>query len=444
MNEHLEALYRAHLLELQQRAKLALETFNVSGLLIHSGELLTIFDDDRTYPFNVHSQFKSWLPVIDTPNCWLWIDGVNKPKLWFYQPVDYWHSFDPLPDEFWCQYIDVTPLNNKQDINKYLPNCCFEGAYLGSAVNVAQQCGFRLEQINPPGLITWLDFFRAVKTDYELFAMREAQKIAVTGHTAARDVFYAGYSEYEINHIFLQATGQRDNNVPYANIVAFNQNTAILHYTQLDQKKPTERHSFLIDAGASYLGYAADITRTYAAQVDSLYGQLVSAINQHQLELVSSLRVGDCFLDYHKQMNYRIAQVLIDFSLIKGLSQEALFEQNITSAFMPHGLGHLLGLQVHDVGGFLTNAQGEIQAAPEQYPWLRCTRILQPRMVLTVEPGLYFIESLLSRWRNCSLSQHFNWSIIDSLKPYGGIRIEDNIVVWPDRIENMTRDLNLK
>jgi Xaa-Pro dipeptidase len=444
MNEHLDELYQQHLQELQQRAKLALASFNLSGLLIHSGELLTIFDDDHSYPFKVHAQFKAWLPIVETPNCWLWVDGVNKPTLWFYQPVDYWHKVDPLPDEFWCHYIDVIPLHNKQDIAKFLPSSALKGAYLGPAVNSAQQLGFKPEQINPAALINWLDYFRAIKTDYELFAMRTAQKIAVAGHNAARDAFYAGESEYAINHLYLQATGQRESNVPYGNIVALNQNAAILHYTQLEKQCPAERYSFLLDAGASYLGYAADITRSYAAQTDSLYGQLVAAINHHELELVASLQVGDCYIDYHKQMNHRIAQILLEFSLVKGLSTEALVEQNITSAFMPHGLGHLLGLQVHDVGGFLCNSQGGQQLTPEQYPWLRCTRTLQPRMVLTIEPGLYFIESLIGPWRESSVSHHFQWSVIDSLKPYGGIRIEDNIVIWPDRIENMTRDLNLR
>lgn len=444
MNEHLDKLYQQHLQELQQRAKQALISFDLSGLLIHSGELLTIFDDDHSYPFKVHAQFKAWLPIVETPNCWLWVDGVNKPTLWFYQPADYWHKVDPLPDEFWCQYIEVIPLHNKSDIAKYLPSSALKGAYLGPVVDSAQQLGFKPQQINPAALLNWLDYFRAIKTDYELFAMRSAQKIAVTGHNVARDAFYAGESEYTINHLYLQATGQRESNVPYVNIVALNQNAAILHYTQLEKQNPAERYSFLLDAGASYLGYAADITRSYAAQTDSLYGQLVAAINQHELELVATLQVGDCYVDYHKQMNHRIAQILLEFSLVKGLSAEALVEQNITSAFMPHGLGHLLGLQVHDVGGFFSNSHGGKQPAPEQYPWLRCTRTLQPRMVLTIEPGLYFIESLLAPWRESSVCRHFQWSVIDSLKPYGGIRIEDNIVIWPDRIENMTRDLNLR
>lgn len=82
-------------------------------------------------------------------------------------------------------------------------------------------------------------------------------------------------------------------------------------------------------------------------------------------------------------------------------------------------------------------------AAPSKYPYLRCTRILEPRMVLTIEPGIYFIESLLAPWREGPFSKHFNWDKIEALKPFGGIRIEDNVVIHENGIENMTRDLKL-
>jgi len=82
-------------------------------------------------------------------------------------------------------------------------------------------------------------------------------------------------------------------------------------------------------------------------------------------------------------------------------------------------------------------------AAKSKYPFLRCTRVLQSGMVLTIEPGLYFIESLIALWRSGEFSRHFAWDRINALKPYGGIRIEDNIVLHEQRIENMMRDLNL-
>ena len=94
------------------------------------------------------------------------------------------------------------------------------------------------------------------------------------------------------------------------------------------------------------------------------------------------------------------------------MSEEAMVENDLTGPFMPHGIGHPLGLQVHDVAGFMQDDSGTHLAAPAKYPYLRCTRVLQPRMVLTIEPGIYF-------------------------------RIEDNVVIHENSIENMTRDLKL-
>lgn len=118
-----------------------------------------------------------------------------------------------------------------------------------------------------------------------------------------------------------------------------------------------------------------------------------------------------------------------------------MVEQGITCPFLPHGLGHPLGLQVHDTAGFMQDDKGTHLSAPSKYPYLRCTRILQPRMVLTIGAGSVLHRILLAPWRNGEFSKYFNWERIDALKPYGGIRIEDNIVIHDNRVENMTRDL---
>ena len=87
--ESLAALYKNHIFTLQERTRDVLARFQMDALLIHSGELVNVFLDDHPYPFKVNPQFKAWVPVTQVPNCWLLVDGVNKPKLWFYLPVDY-------------------------------------------------------------------------------------------------------------------------------------------------------------------------------------------------------------------------------------------------------------------------------------------------------------------------------------------------------------------
>lgn len=441
--ETLSSLYKDHIATLQQRTREALARHQLDGLLIHSGEPLTVFLDDHDYPFKVNPQFKAWVPVTQVPHCWLWVDGVNKPKLWFYAPVDYWHKVEPLPESFWTEEVEVIALKSADEIASLLPAARERIAYLGYAQPRARQLGFSADNINPQGVIDYLHYYRAYKTSYELACMREAQKLAVVGHQAAYEAFLSGLSEFDINIAYLTATGHRDTDVPYGNIVALNEHAAVLHYTQLEQRAPAELRSFLLDAGAEYNGYAADITRTYAAQPESDFAALVSDLNEQELAVIATLKPGTRYTDYHVQMHHRIASLLKKHDLVQGLSEEAMVEQGLTTPFLPHGLGHPLGLQVHDVAGFMQDDHGTHLAAPSRYPFLRCTRVLEPGMVLTIEPGLYFIDSLLAPWREGEFSQYFNWSRIEALKPYGGIRIEDNVVIHADRIENMTRDLKL-
>jgi Xaa-Pro dipeptidase len=106
---------------------------------------------------------------------------------------------------------------------------------------------------------------------------------------------------------------------------------------------------------------------------------------------------------------------------------------------MPHGLGHLLGLQVHDVGGLHAAAESAAVPRPEGHPALRLTRKLEAGMVVTVEPGLYFIDSLLEQLQGGPYSAHVDWSLVRELRCCGGIRIEDNVAVTAGGGENLTR-----
>lgn len=441
--ETLASLYHDHLATLQARAREVLARNKLDALLLHSGELQRIFLDDYHYPFKVNPHFKAWVPVTSVPNCWLWVDGVNKPKLWFYSPVDYWHSVEPLPNSFWTKEVELLPLASVDDIANQLPLQRGHVGYIGHAQQRALSLGITTENINSQPVLNFLDFHRSSKTSYELACLREAQKTAVIGHRAAHEAFRSGMSEFDINQAYLAATGHRDTDVPYGNIVALNEHAAVLHYTRQDQCAPMETYSFLIDAGAEYNGYAADLTRTYAYKSDCDFAQLVKDLDGELLALIDTMKAGVRYTDYHVQMHRRIAKLLKNHKLVNGMSEEAMVDQGLTGPFLPHGLGHPLGLQVHDVAGFMQDETGTHLPAPSKYPFLRCTRILQPGMVMTVEPGLYFIESLLAPWRSGELSKHFAWERIDALKPYGGIRIEDNIVIHDRRIENMTREFHL-
>jgi Xaa-Pro dipeptidase len=140
----------------------------------------------------------------------------------------------------------------------------------------------------------------------------------------------------------------------------------------------------------------------------------------------------------HLEAHRQIAAVLKEADVIKSTPAEAL-ASGLSSVFLPHGLGHLLGLQVHDVGGHLGNPEGALRPPPAQHPYLRLTRRLEPGFVVTIEPGVYFIESLLSAARGGKHHDAINWTRIEQLRAYGGIRIEDNVLCTAAEPENLTR-----
>ena len=130
---------------------------------------------------------------------------------------------------------------------------------------------------------------------------------------------------------------------------------------------------------------------------------------------------------------------MIDAELATG-SADSLLESGVTSVFLPHGLGHLLGIQVHDVGGHMADDHGTMIEPPPEHPYLRLTRVLAEDMVLTIEPGIYFIDMLLDTLRGTPAEKQVNWKAVDRLRPFGGIRIEDNVRVLAGGSENLTRD----
>jgi len=195
--------------------------------------------------------------------------------------------------------------------------------------------------------------------------------------------------------------------------------------------------SFLIDAGATQQGYASDITRTYSAN-GGRFSEMIEAMDELQLGLCDGMRAGVDYRDMHLRAHQDIAGVLHDFDVIT-VDPATAVESGLSSVFFPHGLGHYLGLQTHDVAGLIADEEGTELPRPEGHPFLRLTRTLEAGNVLTVEPGLYFIDTLLNGWRARNGDDGVNWARVEELAPYGGIRIEDNIVVTEGDPVNLTR-----
>ena len=434
----LPILYREHLDIVRARADAALERGGFECLVVPSGTRHYQLFDDRDYPYAVNPQFKAWVPVLDAPGSWLVHVPGARPKLVFLQPHDYWHVVPEAPSGPWADLFDVVVIRTPEEALRHLPKDASRCAILGEPQSALGAYG-AWKPNNPRAVLDYLEYHRAYKTRYEIAMMREATRRGVRGHRAAERAFRAGASEFGIHLAYCQATGQDANDLPYGNIVALNEHAAVLHYTDRDRLPPRASRSFLIDAGAAHAGYACDITRTHAAEGADEFQALIDAVDAAQQALCAQVRAGVNFRQLHLDAHLALARVLADFGVL-AVGPEVAVETGVSSAFFPHGLGHGIGLQVHDVGGFAASDAGGTIDKPDGHAFLRLTRVLEPGMVVTIEPGIYFIDMLLEELRERGLGPSIDWARVDAFRPFGGIRIEDDVACTDGDPVNLTRE----
>lgn len=420
-------LYQEHLAVLIQRYEEAMAHFDLDAIVIASGEKSYYFQDDHTHPFHAYSGVQQWLPFTLGAETYVIVQAGKKPTLVWPVRDDFWHAPNPVPSGDWQQNWEVS-LAKKTD--KWFADLPAKTAWLGpQPMALAVACD---------GLKAYVDFAKAVKTPFEIQAMRHASLRGASGHIAAKEAFLAGMSELEIHLAFLQASQQTAAQEPYPGIVGLDEHAAVLHYEHKAIEKMANSRTLLIDAGANEHGYASDITRTFV-RYDDDFSALVNDLDAMEQALCRGAISGVAFRDLHQDTLVGIATLLKDHKVCS-LSIEEQLEKRIPQVFFPHGLGHLLGLQVHDVGGHQIDQAGTLSLPDDKAPFLRLTRRLEENMVITIEPGLYFIPMLLEKMQ-AEVKQHgCDMARIQHFLPYGGIRIEDNVVVKNDLPENLTRE----
>jgi Xaa-Pro dipeptidase len=435
MTDALARLYPAHLETVRQRSDAALEAAGLDALVVPAGRPITKFLDDQDYPFLTNPHFKHWLPLLDAPGSWLAYTPGHKPKLIFLQPRDYWHVVPQAPNGYWVDHFDIVVIRNPTEARQHLPSDAARCAVIGQPGDGVGG----LAPDNPQAVIDYLHYHRAWKTPYELELMREANRIGTRAHRVAEAAFRTGESEFGIHMAYLAAARQTDAELPYASIVGLNEHSAVLHYSNFDRDPPASSLSFLIDAGASCAGYASDITRTYAAPDAGEFQALIDSVDAAQQGFCARVRNGQDYGELHVHAHHVLAGVLREHGFLRMTPEQAV-DSGVSSVFFPHGLGHGIGLQVHEVGGFQNNVAGDSIAKPHGHPYLRLTRTLEPGMVVTIEPGLYFIDMLLEELKAKPEAKHVDWDKVDAFRKYGGIRIEDDVACTDAEPENLTRD----
>ncbi len=430
-NEHIDQLSANY-----EKAILSTDP-NCDAILIHSGSEADYYADDQAIPFRAYGHFLHWLPVNRPEQMVLFVPG-ERPFYFQIVPQDFWYEQTIVMENWWADSFQVQTFEQAAAVKSLLAT---KGriAFLGQNTAFARAAGLDPSLINPSSLLRWLDFQRAYKTPYEVEQLKAANRLALIGHAAAQQAFEQDGSEYEIHQAYLLACNILETESPYTNIVALNEKSAILHYQNKRRSAGPKNQVLLIDAGCRTNNYCSDITRTHTrAHTLELFRLLVTAMEVLQRELIEQIIVGRPYLDLHVAAHEGICEILLQHQLVSG-SYDELMNACISSVFFPHGLGHLLGIQVHDVGGRQCNRQGDLLPPPAEYPALRNTRTIEPGQVFTIEPGLYFIPSLLNKERSSARGKLINWELLEQLTPLGGIRIEDNVLVTANGAQNLTR-----
>jgi len=402
-------------LELRRASAAAAWNLDGSVALVAAGDEIPVPGrGDRTYPFRAHSEYlyltdrerpggvlayapdEGWVdfvaPVTAEELLWTGLEGDREGVPEGTRPVDELES-----------WIAGRPVRR-----------------LGAAADADVELRDALIHVRRP------------KDDVELERMRTAADATRAGFEELVPLIAAGRTERELQ-VALEAAFLRSGGdfVAYESIVAAGDHAAVLHFAPTTREL-RDGELLLVDAGAEHGGYASDVTRTYAVGgTFSAEQALVHETVRRAVETaIAACRPGTEWHDVHRAALLVIAAGLVELGVLRG-SPETLVESGAATLFFPHGVGHLVGLGVRDTGA----ASGETREPADGLPRLRVDIPLEPRHTWTVEPGIYVVPSLLARERG---RDDVDWDRVDGLLGFGGVRLEQNVLITDDGCEILT------
>ena len=295
----------------------------------------------------------------------------------------------------------------------------------GSAEVSAGQCGALAANICAQ---------RSIKTDEEIAEIEEALSVTLTMHLASYRATRPGVKESYVAAAVQQVALSADRAQSYNPIITVR--GEVLHNN--DYHNTLEAGQLMLnDSGAeSRDWYASDITR--CCPVDGTFTERQRAVYdvvlQSQLAAIAAFAPGAPYKDVHLTSARVIAEGLTELGLMRGDPAEAVAE-GAHALFFPHGVGHMLGLDVHDMedlGDVVGYEPGVARSSQFGLNFLRLAKPLEAGFVVTVEPGIYFIPALIDRWRaDNRLVDFIDYDVVETYKGFGGIRIEDDVLCTP-------------
>jgi Xaa-Pro dipeptidase len=424
----LAATYPEHLQYLQRGTEAALAAHGFDAVVLCSGTAAPRNRfDDQSWPVMPTPAYSHWCPLA-CADAFVVVRPGARPRLVRTIDSDFWETTSPPEsDHFWAHFelVEVRPGHT----GDALPG--------GRVAVITRDPGSSPPgTVNPPALIAALDLLRTRKTAYEIGCLAEASRRAARGHRRAAELFQTGApSELDVHLGYLTASEQDDLWTPYKGIVAIGKHAAVLHFVAYTRERVAGDSSLLVDAGAKCLGYGSDITRTHVRGSGASarrFAELVGRMEALQQEIIRRIRPGLPYEELHDDSHRLLAAVLRETGIGRG-SPDELVARGVTRALYPHGLGHSLGVTVHDVG------MKPHPPRPEN-KFLRNTSVIEPGQVFTIEPGIYVIDALLAPLQSDDRRDLVDWASIAELRPFGGIRVEDNVVVEAGGVRNLTRE----
>ncbi|CAG9537917.1 unnamed protein product [Cercopithifilaria johnstoni] len=418
--------------------------------------------DSMDLPFRQESYF-FWTFGVHESDCFGAID-IDSGKSFLFPPrlhPDYAIWQGSINNEEWYKKkyeVDEVHFNDKNTINEVLTNLHAKQLLLlkadnsdsGEILEPPTIDGLKNVPCNTSILYPIMAELRVFKTDHELNVMRYVCKVASEAHKAIMKSVKPGMYEYQLESLFRHYCYYHGGcrHLAYTCIASSGCNSAILHYgheNAPNMKKIIDGDLCLFDMGPEYNCYASDITTTFPCNGKFTEKQKIiyNAVLAANTEVFKAAKPGIRWNKMHMLAERIILSHLRDAGILTG-DLEDMMEARMGAVFMPHGLGHFMGLDVHDCGGYLGDA--EHRSTFPGLKALRTTRVLQERMVITIEPGCYFIDMLLDAALNDPIQSKFIVKEkLNGFRSFGGVRIEDDVIIWShgnERMSNVPRTVN--
>ncbi|CCF56478.1 hypothetical protein KAFR_0B01790 [Kazachstania africana CBS 2517] len=283
-----------------------------------------------------------------------------------------------------------------------------------------------------------MDEARLIKDEYEIEILRYASKINDNCHLAVMSALPIELTEYQIQAEFeYHALRQGSRTLGYDPICCSGPACGTLHYvTNTEELK--EKESVLIDSGCEWMNYTTDVTRCFPinGKFTKEHREIYEAVLDMQAQTMSLMKPGARWEDLHILSHKVLIKHLMNLGILRNeFTEDEIFESKVTCAFYPHGLGHLMGLDVHDVAG-----KPNYEDPNPYFAFLRLRRELKANMVVTNEPGCYFNEFLMKEFleKYPERTKMVNFDVLKKYMYVGGVRIEDDILITKDGHENLT------